>query len=83
VRLALDIIKEVYGKHPMTSELVTSFNRFDASALNIMVVHFWKNSDFVASLAGLQEMNLTLKERFDKEGISFAFPTQTIYLKQS
>jgi MscS family membrane protein len=83
VRRALDIIKEVYGKHPMTSELVTSFNRFEASALNILVVHFWKNSDFVASLAGLQEMNLTLKERFDKEGIEFAFPTQTVYLKQS
>ncbi len=83
VKLAINIIKEVYGSHPMTSELLTSFNRFESSALNILVVHHWKNSDFVASLAGLQEMNLTLKERFDKEGISFAFPTQTVYLKQS
>ena len=29
-----------------------------------------------------QEMNLKLKERFDAEGISFAFPTQTLYVKQ-
>lgn len=82
VRLALQIIKDVFGNHPMTSELVTSFNRFDNSALNILVVHFWKDSDFAASLAGLQEMNLALKERFDKEGISFAYPTQTLYVKQ-
>jgi MscS family membrane protein len=82
VRLAVKIIKEVYTKHPMTSELLTSFNKFDSSALNILVVHHWKNADFGASLDGLQEMNLELKERFDKEGINFAFPTQTLYVKQ-
>ena len=27
-------------------------------------------------------MNLAVKERFDQEGISFAFPSQTVYLKQ-
>jgi MscS family membrane protein len=82
LKRAIQIIKEVYGSHPMTSELLTSFNKFDSSALNILVVHHWKDSDFPASLAGLQEMNLTLKERFDKEGITFAFPSQTVYVKQ-
>lgn len=82
VRRALEIIKEVYGRHPMTSELVTSFNKFESSSLNLLVVHFWKNADFGASLAGLQEMNLKLKEQFDGEKIEFAFPTQTLYLKQ-
>lgn len=82
IRLASKIIKEIYGGHPMTSELVVGFNRFDSSSLNILVVHWWKTPDFLASLAGLQEMNLALKERFDQEGISFAFPTQTIYMKQ-
>lgn len=82
VKRALAIIREVYGSHPMTSELVTSFNKFEASALNILVVHHWKNSDFAASLAGLELMNLALKERFDAEKIEFAFPTQTLYVKQ-
>jgi MscS family membrane protein len=82
VKLAINIIKEVYGQHPMTSELITSFNKFESSSLNILVVHFWKDADFVASLGGMQEMNLSLKERFDREGISFAFPTQTLYVKQ-
>lgn len=83
VKRAIAIIKEVYGSHPMTSELLTSFNKFESSALNILVVHHWKNSDFAASLGGLQEMNLTLKERFDAEKIEFAFPTQTVYVKQN
>ncbi len=82
VRRALEIIKEVYGRHPMTSELVTSFNKFESSSLNLLVVHFWKNADFGASLAGLQEMNLKLKEQFDGEKIEFAFPTQTVYVKK-
>ena len=67
----------------MTSELVTSFNKFESSSLNILVVHCGRTRTFVASLAGLQEMNLALKERFDREQISFAFPTQTLYVKQS
>ncbi len=83
VKLAISIIKEVYGRHPMTSELLTSFNKFESSALNILVVHHWKDSDFAASLGGMQEMNLALKERFDAEKIEFAFPTQTVYVKQN
>jgi MscS family membrane protein len=82
VKLALKIIEEVYRGHPMTEKLVMSFNKFENSSLNILVVHWWKNPDFLESLAGLQEMNLSLKGRFDKEGISFAFPTQTLYMKQ-
>jgi MscS family membrane protein len=82
VKLALSIIKEVFGGHPMTGNLVMSFNKFESSSLNILVVHWWKDADFLASLGGLQEMNLALKERFDTEGISFAFPTQTVYMKQ-
>ena len=33
-------------------------------------------------LLGMQELNLALKKRFDDEQISFAFPSQTVYLKQ-
>jgi MscS family membrane protein len=33
-------------------------------------------------LAGMQHLNLKIKQRFSAEGIEFAFPTQTVYLKQ-
>jgi MscS family membrane protein len=82
IRRALTILEEIYGKHPMTGELVINFNKFGDSALIIQVVHWWKTTDNKAYLSGMQEMNLALKERFDTEGISFAFPSQTVYLKQ-
>ena len=82
VKLALKLIEEVFRGHPKTGDLVMSFNKFESSALNILVVHWWNDTDFKACLGGLQEMNLALKEKFDNEKISFAFPTQTLYLKQ-
>jgi MscS family membrane protein len=81
IRRALSILEEVYKQHPKTSDFVMSFNKFESSSLNIMVVHWWGDADFKAYLAGIQEMNLTLKERFDAERIEFAFPSQTLYLK--
>ena len=82
VKRALKILEEVFRGHPKTSDLIISFNKFESSSLNIMVVHWWGDTDFKAYLGGIQEMNLKLKERFDAEGIEFAFPTQSIYLKQ-
>jgi MscS family membrane protein len=82
VKRALKILEEVFRGHPKTSDLIISFNKFESSSLNIMVVHWWGDTDFKAYLGGIQEMNLKLKERFDAESIEFAFPTQTLYLKQ-
>ena len=82
LRLALRIIEDVYRASSKTADLLVSFNKFADSSLNILVIHWWAGTNFRESLAGLQEMNLKLKERFDAEGINFAFPTQTLYLKQ-
>jgi MscS family membrane protein len=82
VKRALKIIEEVYKHHPKSFNCIISFNKFESSSLNILVVHWWNSTDFVEYLGGIQEMNLSLKERFDAEKISFAFPTQTLYVKQ-
>lgn len=81
VKLALAILKEIYDAHPMTKDLIVSFNKFADSSLNIMVVHWWNATDMKEYLAGMQELNLAIKQRFDGEKIEFAFPTQTVYLK--
>jgi MscS family membrane protein len=82
IRRALKILEEIYRSEPMTSDVIVSFNKFADSALNILVVHWWNSTDHRAHLVGMQRMNLEIKERFDAEGIEFAFPTQTIYIKQ-
>jgi small-conductance mechanosensitive channel len=33
-------------------------------------------------LAALHALNLQVKERFDAEKLEFAFPTQTVFVKQ-
>ena len=81
VRRALTLLEEIYRAHPKTSDLLGSFNKFADSALNIQVVHWWNSTDMKEYLAGMQEINLAVKERFDAEGINFAFPSQTVYLK--
>jgi MscS family membrane protein len=82
VRRALQILEEVYRANPKTEDLIVSFNKFADSALNIQVVHTWNGTDPNEHLAAMQELNLKVKERFDAEGISFAYPTQTLYVKQ-
>lgn len=82
IEAATKIINEVYRPHPMTFDLLVSFNKFENSSLNILLIHWWNSTDYKEYLAGLEEMNLELKRRFDKEGISFAFPSQTVYLRQ-
>ena len=72
VKRALEILTEIYRHNAMTQDAWISFNQFAGHNINIMVVHWWKGTDYQKYLAGIQEMNLTVKERFDAEGISFA-----------
>ena len=82
IERAMQIIEEIYRPHPKTADLIISFNKFESSALNILVVHWWDSTDFKEYLLQFQKLNLELKRRFDAEGISFAFPSQTVYLRQ-
>ena len=82
VKRATAILEEVFRTHPNTSEVVIGFNKFTDSALNILVAHVWKGTDAREQLAGMQAMNLEIKRRFEAESIEFAFPTQTLHLKQ-
>jgi len=82
IQKAIEILNDIFRNHPNTREVSVGFNKFADSALNIQVVHWWNNADGQAQLAGLQELNLAIKRRFDEAGIKFAFPSQTIYVKQ-
>ena len=72
VKRAVAILQEIYRRHPMTQDVWVSFNQFAGANLNVQVVHWWRGTDYEKYLAGMQEMNLAVKERFDTEGITFA-----------
>ena len=79
---AAELLRSIFIAHPLTGECHVTFNRFDASALNIEVNHQCKTRDWPTYLATLHGLNLQVKERFDAEKLEFAFPTQTLFLKQ-
>ncbi|MEN9575761.1 MAG: hypothetical protein RL514_3616 [Verrucomicrobiota bacterium] len=81
VQRATVILEEIFRAHPLTADVSVGFNRFDASALNLNVVHFWNGVEPKAHLAGMQALNLEIKRRFEAERIEFAYPTQTVLVR--
>ena len=77
VERAVQIVDEVFRGHPKTKDLTVYFNRFLDSSLNLNVVYVCGTTDWKEYCSILQSMNLKIKDRFDREGLSFAFPTQT------
>lgn len=82
VKQAVEILNGVYKGHQKTQDVWISFNKFGASSLDITVIHWWNDTDYRGYLTGMQEMNLEIKRQFDEQKLNFAFPTQTLYLKQ-
>ncbi len=82
VERAVKLLENIFRSHPKTADLVIGFDKFEPSSLNIQLVHWWDSTDFKEYLAGIQSLNLELKRQFDAEGINFAFPSQTVYVRQ-
>ena len=81
VKRATVLLEEIFRANPRTGDLIISFNKFADSALNLFVVHVWNGTDVKQHFAEMQELNLQIKTRFDAEKIEFAFPTQTLYIR--
>jgi len=58
------------------------FSDFNADSLNIIVYYWFVPPDWWEYLAFNHEFNMELLRRYNEEGIEFAFPTQTLYVKQ-
>ncbi len=82
IDFAAGLLRSIFTAHSLTGECHVTFNRFDASALNIEVNHQCLTRDWPTYLATLHALNLEVKERFDAEKLEFAFPTQTVFLKK-
>jgi small-conductance mechanosensitive channel len=59
----------------------THFSSFGDYSLVFDVVYYVMTSDYVRYMDIQQEINLRLKREFEKGGIQFAYPTQTLYLR--
>lgn len=76
------IVKEIIEKQELAEFDRAFFTDFGDFSLNFGVVFFCNSGDYGEFLSTKQEINFELKERFEKEGIEFAYPTQTIFVKK-
>lgn len=56
------------------------FKDYNADSLGLFVIYWYAPPDFWGYMEHAQRVNLRIFEEFEKAGIEFAFPTQTIYL---
>lgn len=74
------MIKEILTKTGVQCDRV-HFQSFGDSALIFEVVYFVLSADYNVYMDKQQAINYEIMKEFDKEGIDFAYPTQTLYMK--
>ena len=83
IKRAKEIIREIIEDHHGTLPPIRiTFHRFNTYSLDIRVEYFIRNFGFDYYLNTVDEINLKIKEAFDREGIEMAFPTETIYIRR-
>jgi small-conductance mechanosensitive channel len=75
-------IKEIFDSISLAALDRVHFKEFGDFALVFEVVYYVESPDYNRYMDIQQEINLKIKEKFEKEGIVFAYPTQTIFVNQ-
>ena len=82
----IDIVKDMLEARknawPEDKPPKVYFSDFNATSLNILIIYWFTPPDYWLSLEFNHDFNMELLRRFNGAGIEFAFPTQTLYLKQ-
>lgn len=82
VREGLEIIRSILDSNPHVQKgFVARFDDFGPHSLNFRVVYVTDKPDFKEYLEIKEGINLEILAAFNRAGIEFAFPTQTVYVK--
>lgn len=76
-----EILKETVTEREHARFDRAHFKEYGDFALLFEVVYFVLSADYNLYMDVQQAINLAVYERFEKEGIEFAFPTQTLHLR--
>lgn len=74
------IVTEIVNSIDLVELNRIHFKEFGDFSLNFEVVYYINSSDYNKYMDSQQEINLGINERFEKENIVMAYPTQTIYM---
>jgi MscS family membrane protein len=83
IQFALKCLEDICASHTKVKRQQAYFKKFGDSTLDLEVV-FWAEYATAADYNRLMtDLHLAIKEKFDAEGIEFAFPTQTLFLHKT
>ena len=74
------IIREAVEANPKTRFDRAHFKSYGDSSLDFETVYYVTDPDYNVYMDIQQAINLALYQRFEAEGVEFAFPTRTIFL---
>ena len=80
-----EAIRELVRQHPYTRKdyFHIYLNEFGASAIEILIYVFWETPEWGTELRERHRFLLDCLRVAKQLGVEFAYPTQTLYLKQS
>lgn len=78
-----EIIREAVKKLDKTRFDRSHFKEYGDFALNFESVYYVIGADYNLYMDIQQAINLHIHERFEQEGIEFAYPTQTLFIQKS
>ena len=84
IREAKEILEEILEKHEGMAEDFPPrvyFNEFKAYSLDFLCIYWYHPPAYWDFLAFTEKVNTEIVEGFNQAGIEFAFPTQSIYMK--
>jgi len=77
-----EIVREIISSLDNTRFERAHFATFGEYALIFEIVYLVLSPEVFDQMETQQKVNLAIMKRFTKEGISFAYPTQTVYVEQ-
>ncbi|GIV37582.1 MAG: hypothetical protein KatS3mg032_1961 [Cyclobacteriaceae bacterium] len=75
------LLRDIIARQPLIRLDRIHFASYGAYSLNYEIVFFVQSPDYNQYMDIMQDVNLQIYESFEKEGIEFAFPTQTIFVQ--
>jgi small-conductance mechanosensitive channel len=76
-------VREIVESVPKTRFDRAHFKEYGDSSLNFEVVFFVLDPDYNIYMDTQQAINLGIYQRFEQDGIEFAFPTRTLYVSRT
>lgn len=76
-----DIIREIINKEDNTKIDRVYFKSYGDFSLNYEIVYYVSSGEYIKYAEAQESINFAIKEAFEKEKIEFAYPTQTVFVK--